>query len=176
MEPEPSPIQEVRSPSSAQLIAPVVGEIPQPDTEKEVKDTRRLDKPSVVQGVPVQYQVVKTRSLNTGATYRTPTQGQNYRLRGDTDMRPVTQEEMEMVNNLVNDSSKSESIDWLQLTLISLCVLVIVLLVVVIFLPRFSNNINTAEIGDANVEQRSNGELPIKDLRETSDSNPKGGK
>ena len=175
-EPEPSPIQEVRSPSSAQLIAPVVGEIPQPDTEKEVKDTRRLDKPSVVQGVPVQYQVVKTCSLNTGATYRTPTQGQNYRLRGDTSMRPVTQEEMEMANNLVNDSSKSESIDWLQLTLISLCVLVIVVLVVVIFLPRFSNNIKTAEIGDANVEQRSNGELPIMDFGETSDSNPKGGK
>ena len=174
-EPEPSPIQEVRSPSSAQLIAPVVGEIPQPDTEKEVKDTRLLDKPSVVQGVPVQYQVVKTRSLNTGATYRTPTQGQNYRLRGDTYMRPVTQK-MEMANNLVNDSSKSESIDWLQLTLISLCVLVIVLLVVVIFLLRFSNNIKTAEIGDANVEQRSNGELPIMDLGETSDSNPKGGK
>lgn len=173
-EPEPSPIQEVRSPS----IAPIVGEIPQPDTEKEVKDTRRLDKPSVVQGVPVQYKVVKTRSLNTGATYRTPTQGQNYRLRGSTYMRPVTQEEMEMANNLVNDSSKSESIDWLQLTLISLCVLVIVLLVVVIFefLPRFSNNIKTAEIGDANVEQRSNGELPIMNLGETSDSNPKGGK
>ena len=174
--PEPSTIQVVMSTSSAQLIAPEVGEIPQPDTEKEVKDTRRLDKPSVVQGVPVQYQVVKTRSLNTGATYRTPTQGQNYRLRGDTYMRPVTQEEMEMANNLVNDSSKSESIDWLQLTLISLCVLVIVVLVVVIFLPRFSNNIKKAEIGDANVEQRSNGELPIMDLGETSDSNPKGGK
>lgn len=177
-EPEPSPIQEVRSPSSAQLIAPIVGEISQPDTEKEVKDTRRLDKPSVVQGVPVQNKVVKSRSLNTGATYRTPTQGQNYRLRGSTYMRPVTQEEMEMANNHVNDSSKSESIDWLQLTFISLCVLVIVLLVVVIFefLPRFSNNIKTAGIGDANVEQRSNGELPIRDLGETIDSNPKGGK
>ena len=179
-EPEPSPIQEVRSLSSAQRIAPIVGEIPQPDTAKELKDTRRLDKPSVVQGVPVQYQVVKIRPLNTSATYRTPTQGQNYRHGGGTYMMPVTQKEMEMAmdNNLVNNSKKSENPDWMHWTLIGLCVLLVVLLIILIFqfLPLFSSNRKAVEIGDANVEQRSNGELPIMDLGETSDSNPKGGK
>lgn len=174
-EPEPSPIQEVNPPSSAQLIAPIVDEIPQPYTAKELADTRRLDKPSAVQVVPVQ-----TRPLNAGATYRTPTQGQNYRLGDGTYMRPVTQKEMEMamVNNLVNDSKKSESLDWMHWTLIGLCVLLVVLLIVLIFkfLPPFSSNRKAAEIGDANVEQRSNGELPIMDFDTTDYSNPKGGK
>ena len=178
-EPEPSPIQ-VNPPSSAQLIAPIVGEIPQPDTAKGLADTRRLDKPSAVQVVPVQNQVIKTCPLNSGATYRTPTQGQNYRLGDGTDMRPVTQKEMEMAmaNNLVNDSKKSESLDWMHWALIGLCVLLAVLLIVLIFqfLPQFSSNRKVAGIGDANVEQRSNGELPIRDLGETIDSNPKGGK
>jgi hypothetical protein len=175
-EPEPSPIQEVRSPSSAQLIAPIVGEIPQPDTAKGLADTRRLDKPSAVQVVPVQNQVIKTRPLNSGATYRTPTQGQNYRLGDGTYMRPVTQKEMEMamVNNFVNDSKKSESLDWMHWALIGLCVLLAVLLIVQFC--RSSSNRKVVGIGDANVEQRSNVELPIRDWGETIDSNPKGGK
>ena len=179
-EPEPSPIQEVRSPSSAQLIAPIVGAIPQPDAAKELKDTWRLDKPPVVQVVPVQNQVVKTCTSNTGATYRTPIQGQNCRFDDGTYMMPVTQKEMEMVmvNNLVNNSKKSEDHDWMHWTLIVLFVLLVVLLIVLIFqfLPLFSSNGEAAKIGDANVEQRSNGELHIMDLDETSDSNPKGGK
>ena len=158
---------------------PIVGEIPQSDTAKELADTRRLDKPSAVQVVPVQNQVVKTCTSNTGATYRTPIQGQNYRLGDGTYMRPVTQKEMEMamVNNLVNDSKKSESLDWMHWTLIGLCVLLVVLLIVLIFkfLPPFSSNRKAAEIGDANVEQRSNGELPIMDFDTTDCSNPKGG-
>lgn len=177
-EPEPSPIQEVNPPSSAQLIAPIVGEIPQPNTAKELAGIRRLDKPSAGQVVPVQNQVIKTRPLNSGATYRTPTQGQNYRLGDGTYMRPVTQKEMEMamVNNLVNDSKKSESLDWMHWALIGLCVLLAVLIIVFLLLQQFFSNGKEAGIGDANVEQRSNGELPIRDLGETSDSNPKGGK
>jgi flagellar basal body-associated protein FliL len=95
-------------------------------------------------------------------------------------MMPVTQKEMKMamVNNLVNNSKKSEDHDWMHWTLIVLLVLLVVLLIVLIFqfLPLFSSNGKAAKIGDTNVEQRSNGELYIMDFDETSDSIPKGGK